>query len=205
MVLRLIIAAFVAVVGVVVAPRGLSAQTSSAVSALFDRHLASLTTLVSQSISADVYRSTLFPRCRCWRVRAHGQRHAVATRDGAGVTRVGLTASAFYGEGGVRCLQRLTQLSALTWRVRRHRSSGHRGERSWFDDGCSHPCGLNHVDTRDPVVGAGGGILMQAGRLNIDLGYRYKRIIANSALSSLLSIGQQLQSHQVRFGAGVRF
>ena len=53
--------------------------------------------------------------------------------------------------------------------------------------------------------GVGGGVLLQGGPLRFDLGYRYKRILANSAVSSLLSIGQKLQSQQIRFGAGVRF
>jgi opacity protein-like surface antigen len=64
---------------------------------------------------------------------------------------------------------------------------------------------LGLTDTRDPMVGAGGGVLIQAGALHFDVGYRYKRIMANSAVSSLLSAGSELQSHQVRFGAGVRF
>ena len=64
---------------------------------------------------------------------------------------------------------------------------------------------LNLVDTRDPMFGAGGGVLMQAGPLQVDLGYRYKKIVANSTLSAVIGVGQDLQSHQVRFGAGVRF
>ena len=64
---------------------------------------------------------------------------------------------------------------------------------------------LNLVDTRDPIVGAGGGILLHGGPLQFDLGYRYKRILADSALSSIISVGQKLDSQQVRFGVGVRF
>jgi len=64
---------------------------------------------------------------------------------------------------------------------------------------------LNLVDTRDPMFGVGGGLLMQGGPLQFDVGYRYKRIVANDALSSAMGAGQQLQSHQIRFGAGVRF
>jgi opacity protein-like surface antigen len=61
------------------------------------------------------------------------------------------------------------------------------------------------VDTRDPMFGAGGGVLMRAGPLQVDLGYRYKRIVANSVLSSVLGAGQDLEAHQVRFGVGARF
>jgi opacity protein-like surface antigen len=54
-------------------------------------------------------------------------------------------------------------------------------------------------------VGAGGGILFHGGPLQIDLGYRYKRILADSALTSFISTGQELDAHQLRFGVGVRF
>ena len=121
-------------------------------------------------------------------------------------TRIDLTASAFYGEGGVRLLA--APRSAVSPYVEgtagiAHLDLGARGLGTTTD--ALIRAALNLVDTRDPLVGAGGGVLMRAGALNIDVGYRYKRIIANSALSSVLSIGQQMQSHQVRFGAGVRF
>ena len=121
-------------------------------------------------------------------------------------TRIDLTASAFYGEGGVRLLG--APRAAVSPYVEgtagiAHLDLGTRGLGSTTD--ALIRAALNLVDTRDPLIGAGGGVLMRAGALNIDVGYRYKRIITNSALSSVLSIGQQMQSHQVRFGAGVRF
>jgi opacity protein-like surface antigen len=64
---------------------------------------------------------------------------------------------------------------------------------------------LDLVDTRDPIFGAGGGVLVQAGPLQVDLGYRYKKIVTNSVLSNIIGAGQDMQSHQVRVGAGVRF
>jgi len=64
---------------------------------------------------------------------------------------------------------------------------------------------LNLVDTRDPMLGAGAGLLLRGGPIHVDAGYRYKRILPNDALSSVLSFGQELQTHQVRFGIGVRF
>src|SRR5687767_15980486 len=119
---------------------------------------------------------------------------------------VDLKVSAFYGEGGVRLLA--APHAAVSPYVEgtagiAHLDLGTRGLGSTTDTLIR--AALNLVDTRDPIVGAGGGVLMRAGALNIDVGYRYKRIITNSALSSVLSIGQQMQSHQVRFGAGVRF
>ena len=125
---------------------------------------------------------------------------------GLAFTRLDVTASAFYGEGGVRLLAMPS--AAVSPYVEgtagvAHLRLGARGLGSTTD--AVIRTALNLVDTRDPLFGVGGGLLMRAGPMNIDLGYRYKRIVANSALSSVLSIGQQMQSHQVRFGAGVRF
>jgi len=55
------------------------------------------------------------------------------------------------------------------------------------------------------MLGVGGGVLLQGGPVHVDLGYRYKRILTGSVMSSILSAGQELQTHQVRFGVGVRF
>jgi opacity protein-like surface antigen len=41
--------------------------------------------------------------------------------------------------------------------------------------------------------------------VTFDVGYRYKKIFAQDFVASLLSGGQGLTSHQVVFGAGVRF
>ena len=125
---------------------------------------------------------------------------------GLAFTRLDVTASAFYGEGGVRVLA--APHSAVSPYVEgtagiAHLSLGANGLGSTAD--AIVRAALNLVDTRDPMFGAGGGILLQGGPLRIDLGYRYKRIVSNSALSSVLGVGQGLQSHQVRFGLGVRF
>jgi opacity protein-like surface antigen len=125
---------------------------------------------------------------------------------GLAFTRIDLTTSAFYGEGGVRLLA--APRSAVSPYVEgtagvAHLRFGARGLGSTTD--ALIRAALNLVDTRDPMFGAGGGVLMRAGPLQVDLGYRYKKIVANSVLSSVLGLGQDLQSHQVRFGAGVRF
>jgi hypothetical protein len=121
-------------------------------------------------------------------------------------SRFDLTMSAFYGEGGVRLLA--APRSAVRPYVEgtagvAHLRFGTRGLGTVTD--AIVRAALNVVDTRDPLFGVGGGVLMQAGPLHVDVGYRYKRIMANSAVSSVLSVGQNLQSHQIRFGAGVRF
>lgn len=121
-------------------------------------------------------------------------------------SRLDLTVSAFYGEGGVRLLA--APRAAVSPYVEAtagiaHLRFGTTGLGSTTD--AIIRAALNVVDTRDPLFGAGGGVLMRAGPLHVDVGYRYKRIVANSAVSSVLSVGGELQSHQIRFGAGVRF
>jgi len=119
---------------------------------------------------------------------------------------VGMKVSAFYGEGGIRLLA--APHSAASPYVEgsagvAHLRFGISGLGSTAD--VLARAALNLVDTSDPMLGAGGGVLLRAGALHFDLGYRYKRILANNALSSVLSLGQNLQTHQVRFGMGVRF
>jgi opacity protein-like surface antigen len=125
---------------------------------------------------------------------------------GLAFTRLDVTASAFYGEGGVRLLA--ASRSPVSPYVEgtagvAHLRFGARGLGSTTD--AIVRSALNLVDTRDPMFGAGGGVLMRAGPLQVDLGYRYKKIAANSVLSNIIGVGRDLQSHQVRFGAGVRF
>jgi hypothetical protein len=125
---------------------------------------------------------------------------------GLAFTRIGLTASAFYGEGGVRLLA--APRSAVSPYVEgtagvAHLKFGARGLGSTTD--AIVRAALNLVDTSDPLFGAGGGVLMRGGPLHVDVGYRYKRIVPNSALSSVISFGQELESHQIRLGVGVRF
>ena len=119
---------------------------------------------------------------------------------------VDLRVSAFYGEGGVRFLA--APRSAVSPYVEgtagvAHLSFGING--IGFAGAAVARAALNLVDQRDPIVGAGGGVLLHGGPLQFDLGYRYKRVLTGSALSSVLSAGQDMQSHQVRFGVGVRF
>ena len=57
----------------------------------------------------------------------------------------------------------------------------------------------------DPVLGVGGGVLLQGGPVVADIGYRYKQVVGGGSLAGLLSMGGNLAVHQVRFGIGVRF
>jgi len=125
---------------------------------------------------------------------------------GLGLTGLNLKASAFYGEGGVRLLA--SPRSAVSPYVEgsagvAHLQFGVNGFGSATD--AIVRTALSFVDTSDPIVGGGGGVLLHGGPLQIDLGYRYKRILAGNTLSSILSTGDQLDVHQLRFGVGLRF
>ena len=125
---------------------------------------------------------------------------------GLGFTGNNLKASAFYGEGGVRLLA--SPRSAVSPYVEgsagvAHLQFGVNGLGSATD--AIVRAALSFVDTSDPIVGGGGGVLLHGGPLQIDLGYRYKRILAGNTLSSILSAGDRLDVHQLRFGVGVRF
>ena len=117
-----------------------------------------------------------------------------------------LRASAFYGEGGIRAFA--SPHSAVSPYVEGSVGIAH----LQFDIGglgstanAIARTALNLVDSRDPIVGAGGGVILRSGPIHVDVGYRYKRILTNSVLSSVLSAGQQLDTHQMRFGVGVSF
>jgi hypothetical protein len=119
---------------------------------------------------------------------------------------IGVRVSAFYGEGGLRLVA--APGSAVSPYVEGTAGVAHmrlsiNGLGPTAD--AIARAALNFVDTRDPMFGGGGGLLLKGGPIHVDLGYRYKRIMANSALTSVLSLGQDMQTHQIRVGMGVRF
>jgi hypothetical protein len=65
--------------------------------------------------------------------------------------------------------------------------------------------GLGFTSRTSPTAGLGAGVMWQAGRITFDTGYRYKKIFSQGLVDRLLSGGQQLTSHQIVFGMGVRF
>jgi hypothetical protein len=115
-------------------------------------------------------------------------------------------ASAYYGEGGVRFLA--APRSAVTPYVEASagiaRVSLNVGGLGPAADVVTRAA-LNLLDSTEPIAGAGGGVMFRGGPLLIDVGYRYKQIFADSLVGTVLSAGQGLRSHQVRFGMGVRF
>jgi opacity protein-like surface antigen len=64
---------------------------------------------------------------------------------------------------------------------------------------------LGFTSRTSPAAGLGAGVMWQAGRITFDTGYRYKKIFSQSLVDRLLTGRQDLTSHQVVFGVGVRF
>jgi hypothetical protein len=64
--------------------------------------------------------------------------------------------------------------------------------------------GLAFLNRTEPMLGAGGGVVFQGGPLSVDVGYRYKKIMA-TGVASALNGGSPYQVHAVRVGLGVRF
>ena len=206
--MRSVIGAALAVVSLAVAPAGASAQTSlGGFGAVTVDHITSFGDSgipidfgggVSVEVVPGIQLFGEFGRL--------GNVMPRLVETGLAFTRLDVTASAFYGEGGVRLLA--GSRSAVSPYVEgtagvAHLRFGARGLGSTTDAIVRAALGL--VDTREPMFGAGGGILMRAGPLQVDLGYRYKKIAANSVLSNIIGVGQDLQLHQVRFGVGARF
>lgn len=120
-------------------------------------------------------------------------------------TPVDLHVRAWYGEGGVRFIAsphsavrpyaeatagfaRLsTDLSGITGRA-----------------GAVIDTGLAFLNRTEPLLGAGGGVVFQGGPISLDVGYRYKKILANG-VASALNGGNPYQVNQVRVGLGFRF
>jgi hypothetical protein len=118
-----------------------------------------------------------------------------------------LKASAIYGEGGVRAL--MSPRSSVSPYVEATAGMARMNVRV---DGLSATesdllnLGLGFTNSTSPVAGIGGGVMLRAGRMSFDIGYRYKKIFARDFVASLLADGSDsLQSHSVTFGVGVRF
>ncbi|HET9265121.1 MAG TPA: hypothetical protein VFO14_18865 [Vicinamibacterales bacterium] len=119
-------------------------------------------------------------------------------------TPVDLRVSAWYGEGGVRIIGS----SNRAVRPYAEATAGFARLRTGFDGAGSADdwinAGLGFFDRTEPLVGVGGGVIVQGGPVFMDLGYRYKKIMAGESLQSLLT-GGDFSVNQVRFGVGFRF
>jgi len=122
-----------------------------------------------------------------------------------GFTPLDLRVSAWYGEAGVRftashgAVRPYGEATAGFARL----STGLSGISGTTQDVIQ--TGLNLFNRTEPLLGVGGGVLVQGGPLSLDLGYRYKRIMAGNTLASALNAGNPYEVNQVRIGLGVRF
>jgi opacity protein-like surface antigen len=118
----------------------------------------------------------------------------------------GIGMSAWYGEAGVRFIgsrrSPVRPYAEVTGGVARLRPSTDLDGLA----GAITEAGLAFLSRNEPLVGAGAGVIMQGGPFALDLGYRYKRIFADSAITNVFSLGNNgFDVHQVRVGVGFRF
>jgi opacity protein-like surface antigen len=120
-------------------------------------------------------------------------------------TPVGVRLSAWYGEAGVRFItshsavrpyfETTAGIARLTPAI-----NGINGRTDAIVD-----AGLAFLNRTEPMLGAGGGLLVQGGPVTLDLGYRYNKIFAGGTVASVLNAGSEYNVNQVRVGVGVRF
>jgi len=113
--------------------------------------------------------------------------------------------SAWYGEGGVRFIAS----RGLTVRPYGEATAGF-ARLSTGVSGLGNPlapfieAGLPFLTRNEPLLGLGGGMLIERGPITVDLGYRYKKITASNVVSAING-GNPYQVNEARFGLGVRF
>jgi hypothetical protein len=121
------------------------------------------------------------------------------------VARTGISASALYGEGGVRLLAPQAAVApyveATAGVARLDIDSSFLGGLG----GVATDVALGFVGRTMPIASVGGGVLARGGPVVFDVGYRYKRLFADEVLQTVLGFGQPLHAHQLRAGIGVRF
>lgn len=120
------------------------------------------------------------------------------------LTPLDVRVSAWYGEGGLRIIgssrRAVRPYAEATAGIARLRT-GFSGI-SDADPIINGALGL--FDRNEPLIGAGGGVIVEGGPVYLDLGYRYKRIMAGDSLQSLLT-GGEFSVNSLRFGVGLRF
>ena len=119
-------------------------------------------------------------------------------------TPVGLHVTAWYGEGGVRLIGsphsnvRPYGEATAGWARLSTGISGFGGRTSQVIEE-----GLGFFNRTDPLLGVGGGVVFQTGPVAIDLGYRYKKILASGVAGALN--GGDYHVNDVRIGVGFSF
>jgi opacity protein-like surface antigen len=122
-----------------------------------------------------------------------------------GFDDVRVRVSAFYGEGGVR----VAASPQATVRPYAEATAGFArlsASVSGLDDNAEAIINaLDALHSTQPILGVGGGILLQAGPVSLDIGYRYKKIVAGDDIFGELNEGKGYHVNQVRVGVGFRF
>lgn len=119
-------------------------------------------------------------------------------------TPLDLRVSAWYGEGGLRfiapggAIRPYVETTAGFARL----GTGFEGAGRTADAAVN--TALRFFRRNEPLLSAGGGVVVQGGPVFLDLGYRYKKIFAGDSLQSVLT-GGDISVNQLRIGAGVRF
>jgi opacity protein-like surface antigen len=120
-------------------------------------------------------------------------------------TPVDLRVSAWYGEGGIRFIasprSAVRPYGEATAGFARLSTglSGFNGRTDAIID-----AGLSFLNRTEPMLGAGGGVMLQAGPLAVDVGYRYKKIMA-TGVAAALNAGGAYHVNDVRVGVGISF
>lgn len=121
------------------------------------------------------------------------------------LTPVNMRLSAWYGQAGVRFIaspySSVRPYAEATAGMARLSTglSGFTGRTDAIID-----TGLAFLNRTEPMLGVGGGVVLQGGPLALDVGYRYKKIMA-SGTASLLNAGNPYQVNEVRIGLGFQF
>ena len=120
-------------------------------------------------------------------------------------TPIDVRVSAWYGEAGLRFITS----SGRGVRPYVETTAGFARLRPGFTGAPSRAnaivnTALNFLDRTEPMLGAGGGVVVQGGPVFLDLGYRYKKILAGDSLSGFLT-GGDFSVNEARIGVGVRF
>jgi opacity protein-like surface antigen len=117
---------------------------------------------------------------------------------------VGLSASAFYAQGGIRLttgsgsLRPYAEASGGIARLTPH-VTGLDGLPGAFTN-----AGLAFLNSTAPIGTLGAGFTLNAGNFVADAGYRYHQVFSDSWMQAL-ALGDRLGTNEVRFGVGVRF
>jgi hypothetical protein len=117
---------------------------------------------------------------------------------------VGLTASAFYAQGGIRVtsssggVRPYAQASGGIARLTPH-VTGLDGM-----PGVLANVGLTFLNRTAPLGTIGAGVTLHAGNFVADAGYRHHRVFSDSWMEAL-ALGGSLSTNEVRVGIGVRF